>query len=336
MLFESDINSFRSHFENRLGDMLTSDELGAFILVLANSLQDESLYQGLRDKMTRSFLSLKHRFQAGTSQAAADDRAVFEALVQTGIDAYLPWQQRQLGVWQVAFNPLRGLRPQRASKDVFSTLYREFDAARFHFDKPFLKPETLSEENFNGQQIRVLYHKFPFVPFHLLMLLDPASHLPQHMTADAFELAWQITATLTTSLPGFGLAFNSLGAAASVNHLHVHGFIQLAPFAIEQPEWRHNGGARPYPVTVFPVLSVSEGWQWVQRLHAENQPYNLMFRAGVCYVIPRRPQGAEGLTGWLSDAGWYELSGGFNLIEIVDFEELQIAGIERALGQFRV
>jgi len=336
VLFESDFNTFRSHFENRLGDMLSADELGAFILVLANSLQDEGLYQGLHARLAQSFLSLKRRYQANALQAAEDDRVVFEALVQTGIDRYRPWQQRQLDVWQVAFNPLRGLRPQRASKDAFGSLYREFDEQRFHFDKPFLKPETLCEETFNGQQIRVLYHKFPFVPFHLLMLLNPGAHLPQYMTVDAFQRIWAMSCALTRQIKGFGLAYNSIGASASVNHLHVHGFVQSAHFSIEAPIWKHNGGELSYPVGVATADSVGEVWRQVEKLQDLNQPYNLLLRGSKCYIVPRVPQGAEGLPGWLPDAGWFELSGGFNVVERVSFETRSSQELELALGCFKL
>lgn len=38
MLLNSDLNMFQQRFETHLGEMVSTDEIGAFILVLANSM----------------------------------------------------------------------------------------------------------------------------------------------------------------------------------------------------------------------------------------------------------------------------------------------------------
>lgn len=336
MLLESDFKTFQQRFETNLGEMLSPDELGAFILVLANSMQDDHLQSALAPKLATTFEELKERHQDNTLQASDDDRHVFESLLATGIEHYRAWEQKLLHPWRVAYNPLRALRPQRASKDRFEGLKRAFNEQDFHFDKPFLKAEILGEELFNGQPLRVLYHKFPFVAYHLLILLDPTGLHPQFMTSRSIKLAWQLTSRAADNIPGFGLAYNSLGASASVNHLHVHGFVQKEPFAIETRVWQHNGGDRPYPVQCHPVHSSDECWEFIEKLHHDNQPYNLLFRPSVCYVIPRPPQGLRELPGWLPDAGWYELSGGFNLVNHHYFNGLTVDDIEAGLSTLRV
>ncbi|KAG8145281.1 hypothetical protein E2320_013629 [Naja naja] len=57
---------------------------------------------------------------------------------------------------------------------------------------------------------------------HVLLIPDPALALPQILIAEA--LLAGLEAVLLSAHPGFRLGFNSLGAFASVNHLHLHGF----------------------------------------------------------------------------------------------------------------
>ncbi|XP_063170223.1 GDP-D-glucose phosphorylase 1 [Candoia aspera] len=57
---------------------------------------------------------------------------------------------------------------------------------------------------------------------HILLIPDPARSLPQILTPEA--LRFGLDALLLSAHPGFRVGFNSLGAFASVNHLHLHGF----------------------------------------------------------------------------------------------------------------
>lgn len=316
--------------------MLAADQLGAFILVLANSLQDKALHEALAPQLTATFSEMKERFTQNKISAGDDDVQVFEALMQSGIEHYRPWQQKSLGPWRAAFNPFRALRPQRSSADRFDSLTRAFDEQRFHFDKAFLKPEILGEEQFRRHTLRVLYHKFPFAAYHLLILLDPQLHHSQFMSASSLELMWALASQVAQSIPGFGLAYNSLGASASVNHLHVHGFIDNQSFAIEKAMWQHNGGDKPYPLTCFPQYSAQQCSAFIDQLNKDNQPYNLLMRPSVCYVIPRPPQGQRKLPQWLGDAGWYELCGGFNLVHDQHFDNLTLEAIESGLSRMKL
>ena len=336
MLLNADFKTFQKHFETHLAEMLSPDELGAFILVLANSLQDVHLQRVLAPQLATTFAALKKRHIQNSLKAGDDDLHVFEALLQSGIENYHAWEHKSLDPWRAAFNPFRALRPQRASSEKFVKLKRVFDEQRFHFDKPFLKPEIISEEQFNGQAIRVLYHKFPLVAYHLLILLDPQGHHPQFMSASSNQLAWELTSHRAESIPGFGLAYNSLGASASVNHLHLHGFVETVPFSIENKIWQHNRGTRRYPLQCHPAHSTDESWAFIEKLHDSNQPYNLLYRPSVCYVIPRPPQGLRKLPDWLPDAGWYELCGGFNLLRHHHFEGLNIEEVEAGLSKLKL
>lgn len=331
-LLNTDLAHFFDRFEHGLAGMLAPDQLGAFILVLANSMQDERLHQSLQQPLRATFDQLLARHRAGELRGAPDDLAVFEHLAIHGVDDYGAWRSRRVGPWHCAFNPLRALRPERASADVFEQIAQPFDERRFHFDKPFLRPEILVEEYDAGQSIRVMYHKFPFAAYHLLLLIDAAAHLPQYLRHDHHRLFSELVEQLGQRWPGVGLAYNSLGASASINHLHAHGFVQAGAFAVEAPGWRHNGGSQRYPLACAGFDDPVNAWQAVEQLHRLNQPFNLLYRPGRCYVLPRVPQGTARLPAWLPAATWYEVCGSFNLVDPTAFERLDAVSIEAGLG----
>lgn len=331
MLTNASLSQFQQQFETGLRNMLDADALGAFILVLANSMQDERLHAGLTPALREIFSELRDRYRNDELEGAPDDLAVFRSLAETGIDEYGVWQSRTLPPWRLAYNPLRALRPARASSDSFDSIRRPFNEQGFHFDKPFLKPEIMAEATYRGRPLRIMYHKFPFAPYHLMLVFEAANHLPQYLDGDDHALLWRLTEEAAENLPDIALAYNSLGAGASINHFHVHSMLESEPLAIEQSEWRHNGGEAEYPLTVEKFASRQEAGERLAELHEANQPFNLLYRPGCCYIAPRRPQGSFTAPPWMNTAAWYEVSGGFNLDDRNWFETLQADDIEAGL-----
>ncbi|XP_072838018.2 GDP-D-glucose phosphorylase 1 [Pogona vitticeps] len=70
--------------------------------------------------------------------------------------------------------------------------------------------------------ISVVINVSPLEFGHVLLVPSPALSLPQVLTPEA--LRFGLDAVLLSAHPGFRIGFNSLGAFASVNHLHLHGF----------------------------------------------------------------------------------------------------------------
>ncbi|RTZ61663.1 MAG: hypothetical protein DSZ32_01435, partial [Gammaproteobacteria bacterium] len=162
-------DAFRALFADKLQHMLeaTSETggVGAFILVLANSMQDAELRQRLEKPLNEAF----HQLCRDIPEALPDDASVFLALRQTGLDAFSTWESREARCWRLNLNPLRALRPARAAGKAFTCLHKPFDEQAFHFDKPFLEPEVLWRGHIEQDlSLKVLYNKFPFAPFHLL------------------------------------------------------------------------------------------------------------------------------------------------------------------------
>ena len=313
MFIAPNFNEFQALFIQRLHQMLSPEELGAFILVLANSMQDAKLRQELRHEMDVVFAQLKEATRKNTLQATHDDLLVFEKIIDSDIHALPLWQIEQHGHWALLINPMRSLRPARASSEIVDSIFRRFDESRFHFNKPFLRPEILWEGCWREIELRVLYNKFPFAPYHMLIVPEPEMSLPQCLDKKYHELAWQLVEQQETLLPGFAIGYNSLGACASVNHLHFQGFVDEKSLPIESEQWRHNGGNDAYPMICKRFDSEEDSWEQINIYHQKNQPYNILYRPGHCYLLPRQMQGSEAVNDDVKGAGWIEQCGMFSV-----------------------
>lgn len=110
-------------------------------------------------------------------------------------------------------------------------IQQEFNAKQFNFNK--VNPEEIifemtKENGGNGKgqdqpgKMVVLINVSPLGFGHCLFVPDPSLCYPQVLTKFAIQTG--IESVLLSSDPGFRVGFNSLGAFASVNHLHLHGY----------------------------------------------------------------------------------------------------------------
>ena len=335
MFIAENLNQFKQLFVNQLKGMLTDDELGAFILVLANSHQDKYLQGELEDALRSTFVALKDNFIAGKLDATQDDIDVFEQLLELELDAIPVWQNRTIGDWEVTYNAMRRLRPARASSQVLNSIIQPYDGSKFHFNKPFLKPEILWEGAFNGVNSRVLFNKFPFSEYHLLIVLSPEKNSSQLLTWAGHRYVCSLAAELSEVFPGFGVGFNSLAAGASVNHLHFQGFVRERSFAIETGHWSHNGGEIEYPLTVKCFSDAGSSWDYIQQLISQDEAFNCLYRGGHCYVVPRRFQGTVVLPEWLAGAGWIDVAGAITVSDSEKLSQLTEQQVVTGLGLLR-
>ena len=325
MFVTDSADAFQHLFINTLRNMLSPDQAGAFILVLANSMQDDELRNSLKHQLEANFKAVQSGIRRGVLDVAADDLAVFEAIEAIGIDSLSCWQRQNTAEWELVYNPMRALRPVRVSNAVIDSIKQPFDENRFNFNKPFLRPEILWQGRWHDTQLRVLYNKFPFAPCHLIIVPDPDMQMPQYLTADYHSMMWSLVEQQQPVLPGFGAGYNSLGACASVNQLHFQSFVRAELLPIEQQKWKHNGGGDDYPMHCYVSGSVRDSWALIDGCHNSNQPYNLLYRPGRCYVIPRKVQGSKTVAQRVRGAGWIEECGVFN---VSDYSELESLGAE--------
>lgn len=335
MFIAENLTQFKNLFVNKLKAILTDDELGAFILVLANSRQDAYLKKKLSVDLEIIFESLKEKFSNGSISVTQDDSDVFQQLLNFKLGDLPIWQQRSVGEWDVVFNTMRKLRPARASSEQLTSIRQNFDGNKFHFNKPFLKPEILWESdcrvNNKLLKIRVLFNKFPFSDYHLLIVVSPEECSSQFLSEEAHQSIYTLVNETAALLPGFGVGFNSLAAGASVNHLHFQGFIRGHAFPIEKILWQHNGGDKAYPVKVERFSDVQSSWRYINQLLEADRAFNCVYRNNACYVIPRLYQGISDVPSWLAGAGWLDVAGVMTVSDEATFIEIDEFMVSDAL-----
>jgi len=306
-------SELRDAFERKLGELTGEDSLGVFILALANASFDPASFERLRPSLAAAFRQWCRRFDVADPlaiDAPVDDVVVFQRLRQLGFERLAATRWRQVGPWELQFNPMRSLRPPRMSHAVVDSLYRPFDPGGFHFNKAFLRRETLWEGELAGLPVRLLYNKFPFAELHGLLVPLPEDCRPQFLTEADHVFAWKLTGWLGQRLPGLGFGYNAQGALASINHLHLQMFVRtVGRYPIESPRWCHNGGGRAYPLVVQRLVDCSAAWEAIQRFHRDGHAYNLLYRPGVLYAVARAKQGSYGHSDWTNGFAWSELAG---------------------------
>ncbi|XP_076847866.1 GDP-D-glucose phosphorylase 1 [Brachyhypopomus gauderio] len=140
---------------------------------------------------------------------------------------------------------------RRKPQEILS-LRQNFDPKLFNFNR--IKQEEVlfdmcrvqpssTEETHTGPcagTCRVLINVSPLERGHCLLVPEPARCRPQLLTTPALQVG--LESVFLSADPGYRVGFNSLGAFASVNHLHLHGYylnhplrVQWAPTALVEP-----------------------------------------------------------------------------------------------------
>lgn len=311
--------------------------LGVYILVLANAAYDAKLWARLAPALAARHAELAQdladALRRGRTLAEPDDDVmVFLKLAMIGLEHLGRLESRRAGPWNVAFNPIRALRPPRLSSQKFVGLLRAFDPAGFHFNKSFLAKEVLWQGELAGKPARLLYNKFPFARLHGLLVPEPQRELPQILTPELHGWAWHLCAH--SGVPGLCLGYNSYGAGASVNHLHFQSFVQAGRVPLQDPRFVHNGGAVPYPLPCLRFTEPVDAWIELDRLHQSNTPYNLVYGKGVLHLVARVPQDSEKLGAHCRGYGWSEMAGAVTLFSREAYEGLNAEEFEAALASF--
>lgn len=332
----TDLGHLRMAFSQGLHRLLDMDSgMGAFILVLANAHSLPQDNAELSTKLDQRYAELADacRQLLATGQpisAPLDDLMVLLKLMVLGYDSLPTPQQRNLGPWQLQFNLLRSLRPERACGAEIRQILQPFNPDGFHFNKGFLATETFWRGSYLGHPVALLYNKFPFMPLHGLWVPDPTLGLPQYLLAQWHQYAWSCCAQLAQRIPGLGFGYNSLGAGASVNHLHFQLFVS-ADLPVEAAQWQHQGGSQDYPAHCQRFDDAETAWAAIEHCHRQNLAYNILYRGRRCYLFQRRLPGQFDRHPWLSALGWSELCGRFVLFNQQYYQGLEAEQIEAQL-----
>ncbi|MCP3868371.1 MAG: hypothetical protein GY703_09805 [Gammaproteobacteria bacterium] len=331
--------ALRRSFEAGLSRLLTDyDELGTYILVLANAAYDKQLWAALGESLGYRFEQFASNMSGhSTSGLVLDDAMadlhVFRQLLKVGFDRLSTTEFRQVGPWELQYNQLRSFRPPRLNGKQVSGITIPFDHAGFHFNKLFLRKEILWQGYLQGRRAALFYNKYPFVELHGLLVPEPRRELPQLLTEEDNDYLWRLTTGFSMDLPGVGFGYNSYGACASVNQLHFQMYHRDSPLPVSNCCWRHNGGTLEFPVPCHRFDCRGDTWRFIDRLHKRQISYNMLYLPGHAYCLPRRKQGSYASAPWIKGLAWYELAGGFTLFDKAVFKRLERIELESELAR---
>ncbi|XP_072291961.1 GDP-D-glucose phosphorylase 1 [Eucyclogobius newberryi] len=199
-------------------------------------------------------------------------------------------------------NIQRGVE-RRKPQEILS-IRQEFNDKQFNFNK--INPEEIICEMTKSAEpgkMLVLVNISPLEFGHCLFVPDPLQRSPQVLTKFAVKVG--IESVFLSSDPGFRVGFNSLGAFASVNHLHLHGYYLNHELALEsaaiEPLRPENGfyrlrnlhAAFVFYTEATSVEHVSENIRRVTDfLVTRNIAHNLFLTRG-CAACDGKPSGTE-------------------------------------------
>ncbi|MCO5603573.1 hypothetical protein L7F22_057724 [Adiantum nelumboides] len=193
-----------------------------------------------------------------------------------------------------------------------------FDPSKFNFTKA-AKEELLFCVEFGESQDgefypeaavsdgtnAVIINVSPIEYGHVLLVPKIADRIPQRIDKDSLHLA--INMAVEAQNPFFRLGYNSLGAFATINHLHFQAYYLAAPFPVERASSiplvsrKMNNGVKISELTDYPVRGlVFESADSVEELASsvgkccsilqdKNIPYNLLIAdcGSLIYLFPQ-------------------------------------------------
>ncbi len=333
----SSLELFRQQFNHGLHQLLAKQQLGTFILCLANATNDAELFEQLKKPLEEQFQKLLEEYQQALKSgvqinAVEEDLLVFLKLHTLGFENIQLTQQRIESDWLCQFNQLRSFRPKRmANFQHNGEMSTPFIESQFNFNKPFMEKECFWSGDYNGKKLDLFYNKYPFADLHGLIVPQRKDCLKQFLFKEMHQYIWKLTQSLSQTLPGIAMGYNSYGAFASVNHLHFQMFISQHGLPISHAQWKHNKGNIEYPINVISCSTENESWQIINDLQHKKQAYNLLYMPDKVYIIPRQLQGAAETPVWSSGFTWYELSGAMLLFNQLNYESLESISITKLL-----
>ncbi len=337
----SSISRFRRAFNQGLVDLVQYPDLGTFILACANASTDEHLFMNMRDDLFMRYQTLLTDYQqcllnGQNIKAVEEDLLVFFKLHMLGFDNIKITESRKESVWSVQFNQLRSFRPRRISQFSSTGIHQAYNEKQFNFNKPFLQKECFWQGECLGREVDLFYNKYPFADLHGLLIIDKEKCLPQFLTETYHQYVFSLLNELSDNFKGIGFGYNSLGAYASVNHLHFQMFVMPETLAVCLQHWQHNGGKQAYPLPCYAFADADQAWLFIDQLQQQNQAYNLLYADKKIFVVPRQLQGSVDVPVWNSGFTWFEIMGAMLCFNREAFQQLSAKDIELHLSALAV
>jgi len=225
--------------------------------------------------------------------------------IKKGLVEFSETERITVGDFRLQFNQIRGCRPRRIAQAARVPLDLPFYDKKFHFAKSECEPEVFDEITCrNDLSISFLLNRYPFAPYQFIWIPNRFHKLNQFLTPTkdvqilnaACDFVWEDGASNSLRL-----AYNSLGAHASVNHLHFQGFILTTnwkpPFEKYIRRYLRKCGRSGQIDCYFKAatwISKSDGIkglkEFIHRMNDYRQPYHFYIHPSGIACFPRKHQ----------------------------------------------
>lgn len=309
-------DAYEGYLLNLLKKKITINDLGILILLSAHASFNQYLNKKASVKLNSIYKNLSSELRKIPDSLKNDDYILAKKITEIGWKNIEEVSFKKINeLWQTQYNQLRTFKPRRNATQKIKSVYKKFDEKGFNFNKPFLKTERFKKCKCVGIEVSLFYNKFPFVPCHTLLVPEQEKNHPQFLRKKFHYYA----SDLIKSIDGFAIGYNSIGAFASVNHLHFQLFVENEQMPVCSNIWKHNGGKKEYPAKCFLFTSKAKSWQLISYLHKKNIPYNILYTKEKTYIFPVNFQKNHRKTIFPLGFAWIELSGSFINVTKKDF-----------------
>jgi ATP adenylyltransferase/5',5'''-P-1,P-4-tetraphosphate phosphorylase II len=311
--------AYDGYLLNLLKKKITLNELGILILLSAHASFNTDLQKKAGSKLDTIYKNISKEINNIPENLKNDDYELVCKIIEKGRNNIQDVIFKKVNnLWQAQYNQLRTFKPRRTATQEIDSVYKKFDKNAFNFNKPFLKTERFKKCKYDGMDISLFYNKFPFVPSHTLLVPEQEKNHPQFLRKRFHYFVFD----LIKNLDGFAMGYNSVGAFASVNHLHFQLFTEIEPLPVCNNLWKHNGGRKEYPSKCFVFESKEKSWKMISYLYTKNIPYNILYTKKKTFIFPMNFQKNHKKTIFPLGFAWIELSGSFINVTKKDFKRL--------------
>jgi len=217
----------------------------------------------------------------------------------------------KIGDFQLQYNFVRGFRPRREARKTDTPLDLPFNPKGFHLGIKAVDPELFHSVKYDDNlSVDFVFNRYPFAPYHFLWSPNRKNgghnqYLDPDKDGYLVEAAWDFVTNQGMG-NGVRLCYNSNGAHASVNHLHLQGFFLTQDWEppFEEIARNHDGsssidcyfaGTRWIPASDG-ADGVKDFIREMNDRYAKGEKIAFNFRMGpdgiACF--PRKHQGDEG------------------------------------------
>ena len=312
--------------------MAQSDAPSRVALAAANYCAAPELFDpSFKMILSTAIQKVSEKYRAQLRKPANEmgrDVKMFPGIIKWAKEGFPIAKGRVVGdTFRVTLSQVRACRPPGITDTPVLSIYprMRFEELAFHFNMEHVQEERIWEGKLNGR-LASCFSTFAFDRLHTLLVPNRDEQHLQLLSKEIHSWVREVADLVGTKIPGFMIAYNSLGAYASVPQLHLQTIVRPAGLPIMDAQWKHNNddGGRPYPLACNKYVNGCDAWKWISERHRADRPYNLVYAPTGIYCFPRKFQGSYQRADWTGGFAWYECAGNMITFRDRDYDALTL------------